>query len=64
MTIPIKLTKDKYRVTVAGHPTQPESFIEHREGPNDELRIIRSHVAYDSRWPWWRRFIANMRGRP
>lgn len=47
-------------------PSEPEdfSFTQSREGPGGWLVIIKSHVAYDSRWPWWRRLIANLRRRP
>lgn len=51
--------------SLVGHPREPETFTftERQEGPNGLLRIIRSHVAYDSRWPWWRRWLADLRGR-
>lgn len=50
---------------ITGHPREPVTF-EYREdqtGLDGVLVIIRSHVAYDSRWPWWRRFLADLRGR-
>ena len=48
-----------------GHPSEFETFefSQHQTGSNGRLLIIRSHVAYDSNWPWWRRAIANLRGR-
>lgn len=54
------------RFEFIGHPREPEtfSFSETRSGPDGFLLITKSHVAYDSRWPWWRRLIADLRGRP
>ena len=39
-----------------GHPLEPEdfSFTDTRERDGKVVRIIRSHIAYDARWPWWR----------
>lgn len=47
------------------HPldTANFEFIDTR-GDGKAIRIIKSHVAYDYRWPWWRKWWANMRGRP
>jgi hypothetical protein len=49
-----------------GQPNEPETFIfsQTRTGRGGWTVIIKSHVAYDSRWPWWRRWIADLRGRP
>lgn len=49
-----------------GEPSRPEtfSFTEWRRGADGHVRVIKTHVAYDSRWPWIRRAWANLRGRP
>ena len=49
-------------IIVASHPREPETFhyTQTEVGPNGFRRVIRSYVAFDSRWPWWKRAIAHV----
>lgn len=49
-------------VEILGHPCEPDTFTysQTTTGPNGFRRVIRSYVAFDSRWPWWRRVLANI----
>lgn len=51
---------DRQEPNIRGHPRNPEtfSFSETTIGPDGFRRVIRSYVAFDSRWPWWRRALA------
>ena len=43
-----------------GHPRVPETFefTETISGPDGYRRTIRSYVAWDSTWPWWKKALA------
>ena len=53
---------DRQEHDFRGHPRESETFwfSETTTGPNSFRRVIRSYVAFDSRWPWWRRAWATL----
>lgn len=47
--------------TYTGHPSEPETFEFTQTSEKDGARVvIKSYVAYDSRWPWWRKLWAGL----
>ena len=47
---------------IEGHPREPSTFTfsETTTGPNGARRVILSYVAFDSRWPWWRKALVKL----
>lgn len=57
------MTEADHIIRMRGHSREPSTFREITEGPKGITRVVRSYVAYDAGWPWWRRFLAGLRGR-
>jgi hypothetical protein len=46
---------------LSGHPSEPEAFTFTQTRSRPEATVVtRTYVAFDSRWPWWKKRLARL----